>query len=568
MPGLLPQLSTAPGAPRRIRPARTIIQDRRMTPRDAVRVPGRTPRSGTHSGRAVRTVRGIAVIGVIHEPRGEDVAGLIYYLYGPGRHEEHTDPHLVTGWHHPAELEQPLRPDGTRDFRKLTGLLKQPHAAMGTYGVRRPVWHLSMRAARRDKVLSDEEWAQIARDVMNRTGLCPDGEEDDGVRCIAVRHGEDHPRRGDAGRRRRRQRAGVLRAPQPRRVLVRPRYSAKNPARSPGTRSPCPATPPKTAARCCQPGRPGRHSIPATTPATAPGLPRTHSAPARARALPRRPPEVPGPLAATAAAITPKENHGPIRPLPRSVQRGGQLFSQRATQLASLIAAAAQVRMRLKAAGVARQTGQDRQARRQLEEQERAARAQAQARWAPAHDARWLAQADLLQAARIWGPAVPWDRSHRRSGGRSAAWRGPGLAEAPSRTSQQIKQTALFAQRPEARADLFGKELRLFPGGEVAAPVEPVVVDEVVGIGALGPAARGLVELVGEDTDGKRDRDGLGVEEALPGTVRGGGVADPAGAEHDAGRSSLMSGSSLTPSHRAIGDSGTSMPAAHAMPGP
>ena len=134
----------------------------------------------------------MAVIGVIHEPRGEDVAGLIYYLYGPGRHEEHTDPHIVTGWRHPAELEPPLRPDGTRDFRKLTGLLKQPHAAMGKYGFRRPVWHLSMRAAPRDKVLSDEEWAQIARDVMNRTGLSPDGEEDDAVRWIAVRHGDDH----------------------------------------------------------------------------------------------------------------------------------------------------------------------------------------------------------------------------------------------------------------------------------------------------------------------------------------------------------------------------------------
>jgi hypothetical protein len=132
------------------------------------------------------------VIGVIHEPRGERVAGLIYYLYGPGRHEEHTDPHIVAGWRHPAELEPPLRPDGTRDFRKLTGLLNQPHAAMGKYGFRRPVWHLSMRAARRDKVLSDDEWAQIAGDVMNRTGLSPDGEEDDAVRWIAVRHGDDH----------------------------------------------------------------------------------------------------------------------------------------------------------------------------------------------------------------------------------------------------------------------------------------------------------------------------------------------------------------------------------------
>ena len=135
---------------------------------------------------------GVAVIGVIHEPRGERVAGLIYYLYGPGRHEEHTDPHIVAGWRHPAELEPPLRPDGTRDFRKLTGLLNQPHAAMGKYGFRRPVWHLSMRAAPRDKVLSDDEWAQIACDMMNRTGLSPYGEEDDAVRWIAVRHGDDH----------------------------------------------------------------------------------------------------------------------------------------------------------------------------------------------------------------------------------------------------------------------------------------------------------------------------------------------------------------------------------------
>src|SRR6266568_3124096 len=69
------------------------------------------------------------------------------------------------------------------------------------------------------------------------------------------------------------------------------------------------------------------------------------------------------------------------------------------------------------------------------------------------------------------------------------------------------------AQRLERRPHLGGEQVGLFPGGEVAASVEPVVVDEVVGVCALGPAARGLVELVGEDADGKRDRDGLGVEE-------------------------------------------------------
>ncbi len=34
--------------------------------------------------------------------RGARVAGLMYYLYGPGRNEAHTDPHLVAGWRHPA----------------------------------------------------------------------------------------------------------------------------------------------------------------------------------------------------------------------------------------------------------------------------------------------------------------------------------------------------------------------------------------------------------------------------------------------------------------------------------
>jgi hypothetical protein len=132
------------------------------------------------------------MIGKISAPRGERVEPLIYYLFGPGRHEEHTDPHIVAGWRHPAELEPPLRPDGSRDFRRLNGLLRQPHEAMGNFSFARPVWHCAVRAAPEDKTLSDEEWAQIAHDVMHRTGLAPHGQEDDAVRWIAVRHGDDH----------------------------------------------------------------------------------------------------------------------------------------------------------------------------------------------------------------------------------------------------------------------------------------------------------------------------------------------------------------------------------------
>jgi hypothetical protein len=132
------------------------------------------------------------VIGKISDPRGERVSGLIYYLFGPGRREEHTDPHLIAGWRHPAELEPPLRADGHRDFRRLNGLLQQPHAALGPRGFDRPVWHCAVRAAPEDKMLSDDEWAEIAGDIMHRTGLAPYGREDDAVRWVAVRHGDDH----------------------------------------------------------------------------------------------------------------------------------------------------------------------------------------------------------------------------------------------------------------------------------------------------------------------------------------------------------------------------------------
>jgi hypothetical protein len=125
-------------------------------------------------------------------PRGDDLAGLIRYLYGPGRGEEHTDPHIVAGYRDPAGLEPGLRPDGRHDFRRLVHRLRLPHDRQGSYASATPVWHCPVRAAPEDRMLSDAEWAQIARDVMARTGLSPHGQDDQGVRWIAVRHGPGH----------------------------------------------------------------------------------------------------------------------------------------------------------------------------------------------------------------------------------------------------------------------------------------------------------------------------------------------------------------------------------------
>ena len=92
----------------------------------------------------------------------------------------------------PGRREPPLRPDGHRDFRRIIGLLQQPHAAIGPRGFDRPVWHCAVRAAPEDKLLSDDEWAQIAGDIMHSTGLAPYGQEDNAVRWVAARHGGDH----------------------------------------------------------------------------------------------------------------------------------------------------------------------------------------------------------------------------------------------------------------------------------------------------------------------------------------------------------------------------------------
>ena len=103
----------------------------------------------------------------------------------------HTDPHLVAGFSDPSGLEPPIRANGTRDFRRLTGLLAQPMAALAGPGYPQPVWHCSVRAAPEDRMLSDGEWAQVAARVMDRIGLAPAG-DDLGVRWVAVRHAPDH----------------------------------------------------------------------------------------------------------------------------------------------------------------------------------------------------------------------------------------------------------------------------------------------------------------------------------------------------------------------------------------
>jgi hypothetical protein len=136
-----------------------------------------------------RAVRRSFVIGKV--VRGADAGRLLYYLFGPGRANEHVDPRLVAGFGDPIELAPVRRQNGSFDLRRLTGLLAQPLAAVRGRNYDKPVWHCSVRAAPGDREVSDGDWAQAAVGIMNRTGLAPEGDEL-GVRWVAVRHAADH----------------------------------------------------------------------------------------------------------------------------------------------------------------------------------------------------------------------------------------------------------------------------------------------------------------------------------------------------------------------------------------
>ncbi|MEH0468547.1 relaxase/mobilization nuclease domain-containing protein [Streptomyces sp. B21-097] len=123
------------------------------------------------------------------QKRGQRTIGLLYYLYGPGKYEEHTDPHLVASWDHNAP--DPGR-DATATLKQLQQLLDQPVENIDqSQRPKKHVWHLSVRNAGEDRILTDEEWGDVARRMVAAAGI-DDPEAGAGCRWAAVRHADDH----------------------------------------------------------------------------------------------------------------------------------------------------------------------------------------------------------------------------------------------------------------------------------------------------------------------------------------------------------------------------------------
>jgi hypothetical protein len=125
--------------------------------------------------------------------RGKAIRRLLGYLYDTVKAKDHTDPHLVDSW-------DGFAPDPGRDqdpkaaMKQLTRALElrlSQARSKGQTVPEQPVWQCSVRAAPEDPVLTDDQWADIARRVVAATGIAPDGDAD-GCRWVAVRHADDH----------------------------------------------------------------------------------------------------------------------------------------------------------------------------------------------------------------------------------------------------------------------------------------------------------------------------------------------------------------------------------------
>ncbi|MGC9478248.1 relaxase/mobilization nuclease domain-containing protein [Streptomyces sp. WG4] len=124
---------------------------------------------------------------------GSNTRGLIVYLFGPGRRDEHTDAHIVAAW------DMAGAPDPGRDPAATYSLLAKRldhHVELRTreLGGKKPpqhVWHCPVRTAPGDRYLTDTEWAEVARRIVHATGIAPEGDEK-ACRWIAVRHADDH----------------------------------------------------------------------------------------------------------------------------------------------------------------------------------------------------------------------------------------------------------------------------------------------------------------------------------------------------------------------------------------
>lgn len=120
--------------------------------------------------------------------RGDRIRGLVEYLFGPGRHEEHKDPHIVGAWD--PELVSDAGLDGFQR-RMLAELLDAPRTLHDVAAVAGGhVYHVPVALHVEDGKLTDAQWREVTESIAQRLGFTPDEATGRaGCRWVAVHHG-------------------------------------------------------------------------------------------------------------------------------------------------------------------------------------------------------------------------------------------------------------------------------------------------------------------------------------------------------------------------------------------
>ena len=148
--------------------------------------------------------------------RGGRTVGVLVYLVGKGKREEHQDPHLVAGspeaflrWggRSSEAVDEDRVGDGRQtldrsDAVAIARFLDEPREQFGTnvtiaerdqggwvIGARDArVWHCSLSLHPSEPALTDERWAQICEALVERMGFAGETAKAQ-CRWVAVRHG-------------------------------------------------------------------------------------------------------------------------------------------------------------------------------------------------------------------------------------------------------------------------------------------------------------------------------------------------------------------------------------------
>ncbi|GAA1982922.1 relaxase/mobilization nuclease domain-containing protein [Amycolatopsis minnesotensis] len=125
--------------------------------------------------------------------RSSNMARTVHYLFGPGRNNEHTDPHLVAAWD-PAWLDDPALVASLATARgrvKLIAAVEEPRVLHQVEVPGGHVYHVPLSLPAADGELGDARWRQVVEEAIAKLGFGSDAGGRGGCRWIAVHHGRN-----------------------------------------------------------------------------------------------------------------------------------------------------------------------------------------------------------------------------------------------------------------------------------------------------------------------------------------------------------------------------------------